>query len=289
MRPVRLKYTKMQGLGNDFIIMDNRTYKYKSEELQSLARKVCQRRISVGADGFMAIEEAQSKADFKMLFFNADGTIGEMCGNGARCIARYAYKNHIAKQEMIFETTAGNVYAMVDDNERTVSVALNLPEIINLDMKIDIEGQEFMVSYIELGNPGVPHGVIEYKNLEQMSRDDLLELGRQLRYHKAFYKGANINFYNINSASSAIVRTYERGVEDFTLACGTGAASVAVVLWLKQLVKGNRINLKVPGGDLTIEITTDKNNLIERLLLIGNTNIVAEGWITDEDIDLDLI
>ncbi|MCK5763514.1 MAG: diaminopimelate epimerase [Clostridiales bacterium] len=282
---MKLKYTKMQGLGNDFIIIDNREYKYTIEQLQKITKRVCSRKLSIGADGLMAVEKAEGLADFKMRFFNADGSIGEMCGNGARCITRYAYVNNIAKKNMIFETTAGNVKGEVI-NGRLIAVTLNNPEIIEFDKIATIDGIDYTISYVELGNPGLPHGIIEYKGLENIARKDIFELGKNLRYHNIFPKGANINFYEIDSRSSAIVRTFERGVEDFTLACGTGSASVAVILYLQEIIKGNKIKISSPGGDLFVEIETDENEKINKLLLIGDTNIVSEGVILDEDINI---
>ncbi len=282
---MKLKYTKIQGLGNDFIIIDNRESKYTIDQLQKITKRVCSRKISVGADGFMAIEESDGIADFKMRFFNADGSIGEMCGNGARCITRYAYVNNIAKKNMIFETTAGNVNGEVK-NDRLIAVTLNNPEIIEFDKIATIDGIDYTISYVELGNPGLPHGVIEYKGLKNLEVEDIFELGKNLRYHEIFPKGANINFYEIDSKSSTIIRTFERGVEDFTLACGTGSASLAAILYLKKLVDGNKIKISSLGGDLIVEIETDENMKINKLLLIGDTNIISEGIIIDEDLNL---
>ena len=129
-------------------------------------------------------------------------------------------------------------------------------------------------------------GVIEYKGLKNLEVKDIFELGKNLRYHDIFSKGANINFYEVDSKSSAIIRTFERGVEDFTLACGTGSASLAAILYLKKLVDGNKIKISSLGGDLIVEIETDENMKINKLLLIGDTNIVSEGVILDEDLNL---
>lgn len=282
---MKIKYTKMQGLGNDFIVMDNREYGFTLEKLQEMARRLCTRKLSIGADGLMAVNKADGDADFRMVFINADGSIGEMCGNGARCMTRFAYINEIAGKKMVFETTAGNVEGEIEEG-RLVAVALNNPEIIEFDKVATIDGVDYTISYVELGKPGVPHGVIEYKGLEEISREDIFNLGKYLRYHEIFPKGANINFYDVTGDSTAVVRTYERGVEDFTLACGTGSASVGVVLYLKELVKDNKIKICVPGGDLFIEIEANEENEITRLMLIGDTNIVAEGTVEDEDLVL---
>jgi len=281
---VELKYTKMQGAGNDFIIIDNRGMKIPVDKLQKIARRVCQRKISVGADGFMVVDNAEGDSDFKMLFLNSDGTIGEMCGNGARCISRYAYLNDIADKKMNFETTSGNVKGEIRDN-RLVAVALNVPTLIEFDKTAIVDKEKYMISYVELGYPGLPHGVIEFKGLQNVERNELFSLGKKLRYNDIFKKGANINFYEIQKDNSVVVRTYERGVEDFTLACGTGSASVALVLFLKEIVPKNKVTIKVPGGILNVEIKIDEEKNIKELLLIGDTNIISSGIITDEDLE----
>lgn len=282
---MELKYTKMQGAGNDFIIIDNRVMKIPIDKLQMIAKRVCQRKISVGADGFMVVENPEGGADFKMRFFNSDGTMGEMCGNGARCISRYAYLNNIANEKMNFETTAGNVEGEIREN-RLVAVALNIPTLIEFDKTAIVDKEKYMISYVELGYPGLPHGVIEFKGLENVERDELFYLGKKLRYNDIFKKGANINFYEIQRDNSVVVRTYERGVEDFTLACGTGSASVALILFLKGIVPESKVTIKVPGGILDVEIEIDKENNVKKLLLIGDTNIISNGFITDEDLEI---
>src|SRR5665648_70171 len=206
---MELKFTKMQGLGNDFIIIDNRDYKFSVEQLQIIAKKICTRKVSVGADGLMIVDFPEGEADFKMRFFNADGSIGEMCGNGARCITRYAHINKIAEKKITFETIAGNVEGYVID-DRLIAVALNNPTIVEFDKIANIDGINYIISYVELGSPGLPHGIIEYKGLKDISRDDIIELGKYLRSHSIFPKGANINFYDIIDKSTVFVRTYER-------------------------------------------------------------------------------
>jgi diaminopimelate epimerase len=282
---MNIKYTKMQGLGNDFIIMDNREYGFSIEKLQKMAKRLCTRQLSIGADGLMAVNKADGDADFRMVFINADGSIGEMCGNGARCMTRFAYINKIAGEKMVFETTAGNVEGEIKDG-RLIAVVLNNPEIIEFDKIATIDEVDYTISYVELGNPGVPHGVIEYKGLGDISKEEIFNLGKYLRFHEIFPKGANINFYDVDGEASAIVRTFERGVEDFTLACGTGSASVAIVLYLQNLVKSNEIKIKVPGGELNIEIEANEENEIKKLMLIGDTNIISEGIVMDEDLVL---
>lgn len=279
-----MEFTKMQGAGNDFIVINNIELNIPLEKFPAIAKKVCQRKVSLGADGFMVVDKPQGDADFKMRFHNSDGSIGEMCGNGARCISRYAYINNIAGKNMKFETGAGLVSSEILEG-RQVKVQLNNPEVIILDNDIQIDGTKYECSYIELGKPGLPHAVVKYSNLKDASDKEIFDLGRKIRFYKGFPKGANVNFFEVTDNTTANVKTYERGVEDLTLACGTGSASVAVALILKGYVKENKVKIIVAGGELFIEVEK-KNDIIDKLYLIGDTNIVAQGKILDEDLIL---
>lgn len=276
-----MDFTKMQGAGNDFIIINNMELKIPVEKLSQIANKLCQRKVSIGADGFMVVDYPEGDADFKMRFYNQDGSIGEMCGNGARCISRYAYLNKIAGKKMTFETGAGIVRAEVLEG-RLVKVELNKPEVIKLNNNIEIDSKKLECSYIELGNPGLPHAVVKY-DLQHTDDSEIFNLGRKIRYYEGFPKGANVNFFEVIDDSTAIVKTYERGVEDITLACGTGSASTAVALILKGYLKVNKAKIINSGGELFIEVERN-NDMIEKLYLIGDTNIVAVGKVMDEDL-----
>lgn len=277
-----VEFYKMQGAGNDFIIINNMKLNIPLDELPLIAKKLCQRKVSIGADGLMAVDYSNGDADFKMRFYNRDGSIGEMCGNGARCIARYAYINNIAGKKMTFETGAGIVNAEVLEG-RLVKVLLNNPEIIKLYNDIEIDDTTYECSYIELGRPGLPHAVVKY-NLQQAEENKLREIGIKIRYYSGFPKGANVNFFEIIDDNTVLVKTYERGVEDFTLACGTGSASTAAALMLKGYLKGNKAKIVSEGGELFVEaVKTD--TIIDKLYLIGNTNIVAIGKVMDEDLN----
>jgi len=271
----------MQGAGNDFIIINNMKLNIPVDKLPAISKKLCQRKVSIGADGLMAVDFPDGDADFKMLFFNRDGSIGEMCGNGARCISRYAYINNIAGKKMTFETGAGIVSAEILEG-RLVKIMLNNPEVINLYNDIEIDGINYELSYIELGNPGLPHAVVKY-NLKQADENKLREEGIKIRYYKGFTKGVNVNFFEVLDENTVLVKTYERGVEDFTLACGTGSASTAVALMLKGYLKDDKAKMINDGGELYIEVEKTDNK-IEKLFLIGTTNIVAIGKIMDEDL-----
>ena len=279
-----MKFTKMQGAGNDFIIINNIEERLPVEKLGTLAKRICTRRLSIGADGLMVVDAPTEGGDYKMRFYNADGSLGEMCGNGARCIARYGYENGLAGITQRVETTAGLVTGERID-ERMYRVRLNDISRISIDQTITACGKELTYSYVELGDPGLPHVVMEIPGLSTMDKEELRILGRELRCNKKFPKGANVNFYEITGRDTLTELTYERGVEDFTMACGTGTGSVVAVLTEKNLVSGNDVHVSVPGGELFITIKKDSGSGgIKDIFLTGPTNIVAEGVITDEDL-----
>ena len=420
-----MKFTKMHGAGNDFIIINNIEEQLPLKCFGELAKKLCNRRLSIGADGLMVVERAtlQSKCrevanfgnrtfdcneaeayvkqttscDFRMIFYNADGSEGEMCGNGARCIARYGYENGLAGSIQRIETISGIVEGE-RLSEKLYRVKLNPVTRMEMDCVVipnthmalnclsyptvrgELNGKEefatsdlsctrvcannaqemLKVSYVELGTPGLPHAVVEFKGVKSIveslrasggdvsaaaiymndanaenatcretgsdvretsanrnadAKDDkincslseLKDLGKALRYHEAFPRGANVNFYEIdenetlhnkfengendgcekqqnteadNYASmrrtfvyDVYVLTYERGVEDFTLACDTGVASTAAVLTKQGILDGIEARVHVVGGDLAVDVEG------VHLYLTGEAELVAEGEI----------
>lgn len=275
---MKIPFVKMQGAGNDFIIVNNIELGYSGEQLSELAKQACARRVSVGADTLIAIEAAKAGGDFYTRYYNADGSEAEMCGNGARCIARFAYETKLAGAEMVIETIAGDVPAQRID-ERTYKVQLNSPSTFKQDLSVNVNGKTLAVDYVELGNPGIPHLVVPYPDLAMTDLDVIFDLARQLRHYSEFPKGANVNFYDVLADGSVVERTYERGVEDFTLACGTGTGSVSYALTKKGLVKQNPVEVEVLGGELKVNVEG------EDLYLIGDTNLVVEGFITDENLN----
>ena len=275
-----MKFWKMNGAGNDFIIIDNRVEKIPHEMLPSVAKTLCERHLSIGADGFMVVE-ASEKADYRMIFFNSDGSIGEMCGNGARCIARYGYENGLAGDVQRIETDSGIVVGHRID-QRLYKVRLN--DVTLLERRdLDVDGKTYECTYVELGTPGLPHAVVPINGLVDYPHDQLFELGRKMRYHKAFPKGANVNFYEIVEKDHVTVRTWERGVEDFTYACGTGSGSVATVLTLAGMASGRNVRIDMPGGKLFIDVERTGEH-VDNLYLTGPTNIVCKGDVTDEEL-----
>ncbi|MBQ6856447.1 MAG: diaminopimelate epimerase [Lachnospiraceae bacterium] len=279
-----MEFCKMNGAGNDFIIINNMNGEISEDKWPEIARVVCERHLSVGADGLMVVEKPDGDADYKMLFFNSDGSMGEMCGNGARCICRYGYEHGLAGETQTIETTAGIVTGERIDKLH-YRVRLNDPSIVRLDIPIKINDTTYKCSYVELGQPGIPHVVVEIPGLEIYPHHKLFSLGRSLRCHPEFPKGANVNFYEILGDNLIYERTYERGVEDFTYACGTGTGSMVTVLTLKGLVDGNHVHVKMTGGELIID--AEKNNdKITNLYLTGPTNMVVKGVITDDTLKI---
>lgn len=274
---MNIPFYKLQGAGNDFILIDNQELNFASEQLTKFAARVSTRRVSVGADTLIAVEAARGSGDFYARFFNADGSEAEMCGNGARCVARWAFETGIAKEKMIIETIAGDVPAERLD-KRTYRVQLNSPTVFEADKLLQVDGKEVTVDYVELGNPGIPHLVVHVADLAMTELETILDFARKLRIHPAFEKGANVNFYDILSDQTVVERTYERGVEDFTLACGTGTGSTAYALTKKGLVKSDPVVIEVLGGQLQVNVVEND------LYLIGNTNMVVKGTILDEDL-----
>ena len=248
----------MSGAGNDFMVIDARG---QQQDFEALSKKLC---AMTGADGFMAVDHADD-ADFTLHFYNSDGSRGEMCGNGSRCVCRFAYDKGIAGQTMTVHTDAGLVYGwrLAEDQYR---VQLNNPGVLDLYRRPD-------AAYVELGNPGIPHGVIELPGLSFSMKEGLRNRAELLRHDPAFPKGANINFYTWLGEREIRVLTYERGVEDYTLACGTGCGSVASVLHAKGRLPEGELVCRVPGGKLQVTVE-EADHQIAALFLEGPAEIV---------------
>ena len=279
-----MKFWKMNGAGNDFLIINNLSGKIRPEQWPQIARTVCERHRSVGADGLMAVEKSDS-ADYKMLFFNSDGSMGEMCGNGARCICRFGFENGLAGETQRVETTAGMVTGWRADRQ-LYRIRLNDPCHMRLDGTAEVDGITYDCAYVELGDPGIPHAAVPIENLKDYDTQALFQLGRKLRYYKDFPKGANVNFYEIIGPDHVYERTYERGVEDFTYACGTGTGSVVTVLTLLGKVSGKHVRVDMTGGTLYVDVERNAAGRVTDLYLTGPTNVVCKGEITDENLVL---
>ena len=257
----------MHGAGNSFVIAENLHGELDGTDFCSLAKLLCSVEAGYGTDGMMILTPAGREADFGMLFYNADGTAGEMCGNGARCLARYGTDHGLVEdaEHIRILTTAGMVYGR-RLGEETYEIRLNDPSVIDLHRMA--EGTD--CAYVELGRPGIPHAVvcIEEKELENL--DKLREKGRMLRHSSAFPRGANVTFACKTGKSSVRAVTFERGVEDFTLSCGTGCGATAVCLALKGILSGERISIDMPGGHLSVRMKREGDTVSE-ILLTGPT------------------
>ena len=279
-----MKFWKMNGAGNDFVVLNNLEEHLPVELLPQIAKTLCERHLSIGADGLMVVDAPTQGGDYKMRFYNSDGSMGEMCGNGARCICRYGYENGLAGEEQTVETASGVVTGKRID-QRNYRIRLTDPTVIRLDYPVEAAGKPWPCSYIELGDPGLPHAVVPYPGLKDKTMDELRTLGRSLRWHPAFPKGANVNFCDVTGPDQVVELTYERGVEDFTYACGTGTGSMVLALTLKGLVSGEDVVVTVPGG--TLRVTVDREGTtVKSLWLTGPTNIVCTGEIRDEELTL---
>lgn len=277
-----MKFWKMNGAGNDFVILNNLEEHLPEEAFPGIARTLCERHLSIGADGLMVVDRPTQGGDYRMRFYNSDGSMGEMCGNGARCICRYGYENGLAGERQTVETTAGIVTGQ-RISSRLYRIRLNDPSTIKKEYPVKVDGTVWPCSYVALGDPGIPHAVIPYSDLRSADENALRELGRKLRWHSAFPKGANVNFCEIIGEDEILERTFERGVEDFTYACGTGTGSVVAVLTLMGKVSGRDVRVHMRGGTLHID-AEQENGIIRNLYLTGPTNIVAKGEVTDEDL-----
>ena len=247
----------MNGAGNDFMVIDGRGVQ---ADYAAMAKELCALR---GADGFMAVDFS-SLADFRLHFYNSDGSRGEMCGNGARCICAFAEMLGIAKDHMTVQTDAGLVPGWHLEGNR-YRIQLNTPTVADLGR---LEG----TAYIELGNPGLPHAVREYAGDVWADAQKLRPEMEALRHHPFFPKGANVNYYSRISDTEVKVLTFERGVEDFTLACGTGCGSVATALWLQGRLPGGCLTLQNRGGTLRVRVEGE-NGKVTALFLEGPTEI----------------
>jgi len=279
-----LRFTKMNGAGNDFLVINNIEEKLDHALFPTIAKTLCHRHLSIGADGLMVVESSASGCDFQMLFYNSDGSIGEMCGNGARCICRYGFDRGLSGEEQTVETTSGIVRGRRID-QRNYRIRLTDPSVIKTDLSIKALGEDFSCAYVELGVPGLPHAAVFYPGLKDKTMEEMRQLGKTLRWHSAFPKGANINFYDITGEDELVELTYERGVEDFTYACGTGTGSVVLVLTLLGKVSGKNVRVSVPGGQLQITVEGTAPD-VTGIWLTGPTNTVCEGVVTDEDLSL---
>lgn len=269
---MNLSFHKMNGAGNDFVVIDNRLLTTNLNRQQ--IAQLCDRQRGVGADGLLAVEPAEAGADFKFRYYNADGGEAEMCGNGARCFGKYTAMlmgdntNHVT-----FETIAGTLSAdIIGDNVR---IAMSDPFDLDLNANVSINGLDGELHVI---NTGVPHTVTFTRDLQHF---DVLNHGAAIRYHDHFApNGTNANFASILDDQHIAIRTYERGVEGETLACGTGMTACALIHHLLNGVP-SPINVNVEGGEtLEIGFVPGPDQSFTDVTLTGPADFVFQGDIT---------
>ncbi|MGA1824758.1 MAG: diaminopimelate epimerase [bacterium] len=264
---MKVPFSKMSGCGNDFILIDNRAC-ILTISADKLAPMVCDRHNGVGADGLIIVEKSDN-VDFRMRFYNSDGGEAEMCGNGARCVSRFAYLKEIVKERMIFETRAGRIEGHVLDNGN-VKINMGTVTFKLSDGMIDLPDYGSLY-YLTVGVPHVVRFVDEIDSL------DVYRIGRDIRYNEKFApKGTNVNFVKVLDSDSLTIRTYERGVEGETMACGTGASAAAIVAFSLGFVKlpvhvytKNRCLLEIDFKQC--------NEIFDSLMLQGEARMICEG------------
>ncbi len=280
-RSLVLEFTKMNGAGNDFIVIDNRFYRFTVDELADIARTYCQRKYGIGADGVLALEESSDgRSDVRMRYLNADGSVGTMCGNGARCLARFARLAAIEADSMTLQTDAGIYRADLGDPDEPVRLWLPAPHPslqlrrVKIDSEWSDEEDVFPIW------TGTEHAVCFVADLDHT---DVYTRGRLVRRDRQFAPtGVNVDFVQISHADpkqeAAVidVRTFEKGVEAETLACGTGAVAAAIVSASRYYRHASRIDVRMPGGTLSVGISRDGDQISE-LYLEGPAVIVYRG------------
>jgi len=240
-------FTKMSGAGNDFILVDNRAGILKGLDIHEFARRVCARRVSLGADELILIEPPTAGGDFSMRTINPDGQEVNMCGNASRCVARYTAVKAIAGTRMTIDTLGGPVYAWVEGDDPRVQFQVTTPPALN--RSLSISGETVQVHTVEIS--GTPHAVLYLPGVAAAADEVICRKGAAIRGHPAFPQGTNANFIEVVNPHTLQQRTYERGVEDETLACGTGAAASTVISALLGVVE-SPVRVRVLGGELTV-------------------------------------
>ena len=271
-----MKFYKYHGAGNDFIIIENFSGEIKEEDKSILAKKLCHRRLGIGGDGLI-LAESSKIADLKMRIFNPDGTEAEMCGNGIRCLAKHVYDRDIIGKKQLIETLAGIKEVEITKNHGKISyVKVNMGKPQFERDKIPAIGEGKLIREtiegIEVSavNTGVPHAVVFVNDIDSLNVE---ELGRKLRHSKIFPKGANVNFVQQMGEREFKIRTYERGVEKETLACGTGiCASAAIAIAIGLANYGEALVFHAKGGDIYVEMQ-------EEIYMTGPTEFIFWGEI----------
>jgi diaminopimelate epimerase len=270
MRMTMLTFTKMNGAGNDFVMIDNRDLRHSLDRVT--ISRLCDRHRGIGADGLIAVEPAQGSADFRMRYYNADGGEAEMCGNGARCFARFASRLAGKSEGLSFDTLAGVISAkMLGDR---VQLQMSVPKDLAIGSALPVHEENLTVHSV---NTGVPHAVVV---VDDIGNVDVRRIGSAIRYHE-FYapKGTNANFIEVQGPGLLAIRTYERGVEDETLACGTGVCAAALI---HSALTGaeSPVEVRVKGGDTLSVGFTKSPEGFTNVTLTGPADFVFDGQVS---------
>jgi diaminopimelate epimerase len=255
---MKIKFQKYQGTGNDFIIINNESLNFPQKNHQLISR-LCDRKLGIGSDGLILITPSES-LDYEMVYFNSDGNLGSMCGNGARCSVKFAQNNNLIKNQTIFNAFDGNHSATIVDNQ----VFLSMKDVLD----IKSFGKDLIL------NTGSPHYI---QIIEELDSFDVFKQGKKIRNSSEFKKeGINVNFVKIISDSEFYVRTFERGVENETLSCGTGVTAVALAMYHSGKTKLKNLKINTNGGVLKVVFkSTDFG--FEKIILSGNVELVYKG------------
>lgn len=276
MKTGAIPFAKMSGLGNDFIVVDDREGVLAGRDLGELAKKLCARGQSVGADELMVIAAPTAGGDLSMRTINPDGAEVKMCGNASRCVARYAFEKGIAGASMTIDTLGGPVKAIIEGGKVRVGLAVTAGP--RLGIALEAAGRELVADWLEIS--GAPHAVVRLPGTAAAAPQLIRELGAAVRHHPAFPGGANANFIEVSGPHDIAQRTYERGVEGETLACGTGATASAISAALRGEAE-SPVRVAMPGGVLEISFSRSGDGIAEPFLG-GGARFVEEGWIHPE-------
>ena len=257
---MKIKFQKYQGTGNDFIIINNNRLSFPNKN-KDLIRCLCDRKFGIGSDGLILINPSE-KTDFEMIYFNSDGNLGSMCGNGARCSVKFAQNQKIIKSNTIFNACDGNHNATINKDLITLSMkSVDKIKTFNNDLFLDT---------------GSPHYIRIVENIEDF---DVYNEGKLIRNSSEFKdEGVNVNFVQIISENEFSVRTFERGVEDETLSCGTGVTAVALAMFHLKKTNSKKLKIKTRGGELTVEFNNSENGYSE-IYLTGSVKMIFSGEI----------
>lgn len=257
---MKIPFFKYQGAGNDFVMIDDRSEFFPID--QKTIEQICHRNFGIGADGLILLQNDQN-SDFKMLYFNSDGRQSTMCGNGGRCIVRFAEDLNLIQSQTSFNAIDGLHHAFIN------------PEEIQLQM-INVSEVQVFSSHLFL-HTGSPHHVEFVQDVEQV---DVKGRGAQIRYGSPYFEeGSNVNFVQVLDGQTLIIRTYERGVEDETLACGTGITAAAIAAFVSEKIKVNQVKVQARGGNLQVRFEENPSHGFENIWLTGPAKFVFKGEI----------